>query len=284
MITIDLRPDIQSKPNYRLLIQVGIVLILGCGLSYSLPIVYEKKIIGQAQIIEAENSRKKQEIVRLKEELKTVEILKAKLAEINQRTRDIKILGEGRKEPVVLLDQLQRQHLERMWIEAIKLEEKKVQLLGWAVDHGVVAEYARRLRQVNQELELERIDLDTFDPRLALMPHAFMQAEDPDAEEEENKEKADESSELNTEILEDEGEDTTLAATESDLPPEKQKEKKKLEHLSSSHDENLENLSRIYGLKFDRVHIVSANEENIQNVPMQKFEISFALERFAEEK
>lgn len=290
MITIDLSPDIQAPPNYQLIIAVAVILLVSCIISFSIPVIISKQIKAERIMIQTENTRKQEEIKKLKEELKAVEELKARLAEINKRAQDIKKLGEARKEPVVVLDQLQRQHLERMWLEEVQVEDKKkVTLIGWAVDHSVLAEYAKRLKQVNQELELEKINLDEFDPRISLMPQAFLPPEEEPVEKVASDSSGDPIPPLDGEAPAEEENPEASAIqkpkAQSSSPHDSLLSAAQEESdLKKSDEEHLANLSRIYGLKFENVHIARANEEMRGDIPLQSFEITFSLARASGDK
>ncbi|MEY2987767.1 MAG: hypothetical protein RJB13_1288 [Pseudomonadota bacterium] len=107
----------------------------------------------------------------IREELKK-EI--AKSAEINEkveiaksRGEQLKQLGQGRKSSVIILDHLQIKHPERMWFDRIKFSNstKQLELSGFALDHAVIADYMKRLKDTGQVDVSDIEDLRDFIPK-----------------------------------------------------------------------------------------------------------------------
>jgi Tfp pilus assembly protein PilN len=165
MIRINVAPEIKYKSNSAELLRVALVVLVVCVIGYYVPTYYAGLKTAETSELSARIEEKKGQLEKLKVDVDKVKALQQRLGEVKSRAERIRSLSRGRKQPVLLLDTLQTQHLERMWFTSMSLEGNEARLQGFALDHVVIAEYVRRLKvNVGGNSEAEAGDLKEFVP------------------------------------------------------------------------------------------------------------------------
>jgi hypothetical protein len=171
VIRINVALEFKYKSDSAVVLRIAAVVLVCCGIGYFSPSYYADMKMAEAAEIQARVEEKKGQLQKLKVDVEKVKSLQSRLAELKSRAERIRALSQGRKQPVLLLDTLQGQHLERMWFTGVSMKGKEIRLQGYALDHSVIAEYARRLKvNIGSESEGVAGDLKDFVP-------PFMQTE-----------------------------------------------------------------------------------------------------------
>lgn len=79
----------------------------------------------------------------------------------------LKQLGQGRKSSVIILDHLQIKHPERMWFDKVTFTSasNQLELRGFALDHAVIADYIKRLKETGEVDVSDASELKDFIPK-----------------------------------------------------------------------------------------------------------------------
>lgn len=103
----------------------------------------------------------------LKREIEKSQEILQKVSTAQQRGKQLKQLGLGRKSSVIILDHLQIKHPERMWFDKVKFTNasKQLELTGFALDHAVIADYMKRLKETGQSDVSDISELRDFIPK-----------------------------------------------------------------------------------------------------------------------
>ncbi|NBW80202.1 hypothetical protein EBR21_00460 [bacterium] len=152
MIHINLAPQVdQSSSRNQILIHLGLVAVL-CVMAYYGTEVYSEKYTQEATNVENKTTELRQTKASLKKDLERAKEIRLRTEQIRTRTARVRQLGEGRKLAVVLLDSLQSKHPERMWFNKISYSTKTKSLIlaGYALDHTVIADYMKRLKEIGK--------------------------------------------------------------------------------------------------------------------------------------
>lgn len=96
--------------------------------------------------IEAENRK-------LDVQIKEIATLRAEIEALRARQRAVEDLQADRNQPVYLMDELTRQTPEGIYLRAIKQEDRKVNVAGWAASNERVSEFLRNLQNNSRYLE-----------------------------------------------------------------------------------------------------------------------------------
>ena len=176
MIRINVAPEIKYRSESTELVKIIVPMILFASLGYYATIFYGDMKNAEAEDIRAKIEEKKVQLAKLKLDVDKVRALQARLAELRSRADRIRSLSAGRKQPVLLLDTLQGQHLERMWFSNLRVENESVTLDGYAFDHAVIAEYVRRLKLQVGDNGAGSADLKDFVPPF-MQPQKSLQAD-----------------------------------------------------------------------------------------------------------
>jgi len=135
----------------------------------------------EARIQQQNEIRKdlEKEIEKSKEIIQKVEAAKL-------RGLQLKKLGQGRKSSVIILDHLQIKHPERMWFDKIKFSnaDRQLELTGFALDHAVIADYMKRLKETGQVDVSDISELRDFIPK-QLQKFSTLESEKSDSTEKE---------------------------------------------------------------------------------------------------
>lgn len=164
MIRINVAPELSIHTDNTAFYRALAVLAAGLVVSYFGVDYYAGTIKDETAEIIAKTEKKKEDLRKLKLDLDKTKSLQARLTEVRNRATQIKSLSAGRKQPVLVLDKLQQNHLERMWFQSLKLEKQKLIISGLALDHTIISEYVRRLKTIDSDEEFESEDMKNFVP------------------------------------------------------------------------------------------------------------------------
>jgi Tfp pilus assembly protein PilN len=166
MIRINLAPRVdQSTGKTALIRDIIIVVLCAVGVHYYIE-DYAKQYDQQIEDVQKKITEYKSSKENLKKEIEKSKEIKSKAEQIKVRSNRVRQLGEGRKLSVVLLDSLQSKHPERMWFTKISYTTKTqtLQLNGFALDHTVIADYMKRLKEIGKIDGGEYAELKEFIP------------------------------------------------------------------------------------------------------------------------
>lgn len=140
------RRERQKKTFYFLTLLSFVAGIALVGLVWS---VLQGYISGQQErnsYIEGENRK-------LDVQIKEIATLRQEIEALRARQRAVEDLQADRNQPVYLMDELTRQTPEGIYLRAIKQEERKVNVTGWAASNERVSEFLRNLQNNSKYLE-----------------------------------------------------------------------------------------------------------------------------------
>ena len=164
MIRINVAPEIALSYDPLALVKIAVPIVLLAALGFYATMYYSDMKTQEAEEIRAKLEEKKGQLAKLKLDVDKVKSLQARLQELKNRADRIRSLSAGRKQPVLLLDTLQAQHLERMWFGSLALDGEDATLEAFALDHAVIAEYVRRLKLNLGEASSDSTALKDFVP------------------------------------------------------------------------------------------------------------------------
>jgi len=98
------------------------------------------------EIIRRENAK-------LDIQIKEIASLRAEIDALRSRQKAVEDLQSDRNQPVYLLDELTRQTPEGIYLKAIKQEDRKVNVSGWAASNERVSEFLRNLQNNGRYVE-----------------------------------------------------------------------------------------------------------------------------------
>jgi Tfp pilus assembly protein PilN len=166
MIRINLIPE--TKKQYRVTPVVKHSVAVGalCCTVYFGVEYYGEKISDEIQEVEAKIAKQKEVERNLKKVIEKSNEIKERTEAIKKRTSRIQELGEGRKLSVIFLDNLQIKHPERMWFTKIAFNgaKKDIILSGYALDHTVIADYIKRIKEIGKIDTSEIAELKNYIP------------------------------------------------------------------------------------------------------------------------
>lgn len=166
MIRINLAPQVdQSVGRNHLALHAGIVFLL-CISAYFGIEYHSNSLDTQAQEIDDKIAQLQNSKNGLKKEIERAKEIRAKTEQIKSRSARVRQLGEGRKIAIVLLDSLQSKHPERMWFTKISysMKNKSLVLNGYALDHTVIADYMKRLKEIGKIDVADASEMKDFIP------------------------------------------------------------------------------------------------------------------------
>ena len=167
MIRINLVPEPVSATNNRIVFtELGVLAAIFL-ISYYSPGVYSKSIREEAAAIKADTQSKEAEIGQLRSNSKRIDALKSEIADLNARSNRIRSLTVGRQQPVYILDKLQQQHPDRLWLNTISLDAGTMRITGYATETELISDYATRIKSMSDSSEETSIDLENFTPPFA---------------------------------------------------------------------------------------------------------------------
>ncbi|MCX7901391.1 MAG: PilN domain-containing protein, partial [Burkholderiaceae bacterium] len=86
-------------------------------------------------------------------QIKEIASLRQEIEALRARQRAVEDLQADRNQPVYLLDELAKQTPEGIYLRAVKQEERKVNVQGWAASNERVSEFLRNLQNNSKYLE-----------------------------------------------------------------------------------------------------------------------------------
>jgi type IV pilus assembly protein PilN len=140
------RRERQKKTFYALTLLSFVAGIALVGLVWS---VLQGYISGQQErnrYIENENRK-------LDVQIKEIATLRQEIEALRARQRAVEDLQADRNQPVYLMDELTKQTPEGIYLRAIKQEDRKVNVTGWAASNERVSEFLRNLQNNSRYLE-----------------------------------------------------------------------------------------------------------------------------------
>lgn len=140
------RRERQKKTFYALTLLSFVAGIALVGLVWS---VLQGYISGQQErnrYIENENRK-------LDVQIKEIATLRQEIEALRARQRAVEDLQADRNQPVYLMDELTKQTPEGIYLRAIKQEDRKVNVAGWAASNERVSEFLRNLQNNSRYLE-----------------------------------------------------------------------------------------------------------------------------------
>ncbi|MEY3900912.1 MAG: hypothetical protein RL189_218 [Pseudomonadota bacterium] len=166
MIRINLAPQVdQSVGRNSLALHAGIVIVL-CFAAYFGIEYHSHSLDAQAQEIDDKIAELQNTKSSLNKEIERSKEIRAKTEQIRSRAARVRQLGEGRKIAILLLDSLQSKHPERMWFTKISysMKNKSLVLNGYALDHTVIADYMKRLKEIGRIDATDASEMKDFIP------------------------------------------------------------------------------------------------------------------------
>jgi len=105
---------------------------------------------GRNEFVRIENRK-------LDTQIKEIATLRQEIDGLRARQRAVEDLQADRNQPVYLLDEVAKQVPEGIYLRAIKQEDRRVNVVGWATSNERVSEFLRNLQ--NNSRVIERPDL-----------------------------------------------------------------------------------------------------------------------------
>lgn len=177
MIRINLIPEPVALTNRRVVITELAVFGAIIAIAYLAPGLYAESLISEANSISNETAQKQSQIEQLKVDGNTINEYKATTSDLQNRSNKIRSLTIGRKQPVYLLDKLQQQHPERLWLKTIRLDGNQLTITGYAAETYLISDYAARLKSLNENNAESAIDVESFTPPFAQHLNYFSEGE-----------------------------------------------------------------------------------------------------------
>ncbi|MBM3382461.1 MAG: PilN domain-containing protein [Betaproteobacteria bacterium] len=183
MIRINLAPDVAEQTHRSVLGRDALITAVLCFAVFLAVEHYALKFDDKVIAVDMKLEEQKSMRARMQKNFEKAKQTQDRVEGIRSKGRKVLALGEGRKIPIVLLDNLQMRHPERMWFNKLTYSTVTgvVTLTGYALDHSVIADYLRRLK------EMEKIDssaigeLREFVPQQLLNSSLAVTASSPEA-------------------------------------------------------------------------------------------------------
>lgn len=102
---------------------------------------------------EARNEFVRNENRKLDTQIKEIATLRQEIDSLRARQRAVEDLQADRNQPVYLLDEVAKQVPEGIYLRAIKQEDRKVNVSGWATSNERVSEFLRNLQNNSRVIE-----------------------------------------------------------------------------------------------------------------------------------
>lgn len=166
MIRINLAPQVdQSVGRNSLALHASIVILLCFGAYLGIE-YHSNSLDARAQEIDDKIAELQSAKSSLNKEIERTKEIRARTEQIKTRSARVRQLGEGRKIAIILLDSLQSKHPERMWFTKISysLKNKSLVLNGYALDHTVIADYMKRLKEIGKIDTTDASEMKDFIP------------------------------------------------------------------------------------------------------------------------
>lgn len=164
MIRINLIPEhVPATSTKTFVTEIATIAAILLAAKYA-PSIYAQKLQAEAESMNQETAQKQAGVQSLKVESQTITTFKKTISDLKGRSTRIKNLTTGRKQPVYLLDNLQQQHPERLWLERISLASGQMKITGYSEEPELISEYATRIRSLNDSAKKPEFDIETFIP------------------------------------------------------------------------------------------------------------------------
>jgi type IV pilus assembly protein PilN len=140
------RRERQKRSFYVL---TGLSVLAGAALVFVVWSILQAYISGQKdrnETITAENRK-------LDIQIKEIASLRQEIEALRARQKAVEDLQADRNQPVYLLDELTRQTPEGIYLRAIKQEDRKVNVVGYAASNERVSEFLRNLQNNSRYLQ-----------------------------------------------------------------------------------------------------------------------------------
>jgi Tfp pilus assembly protein PilN len=164
MIRINLIPEHVPATSSKTFLTETATIAAILAAAYYAPSLYADRLRSEAEAISQETAQKQAAVQNLKVEGQTIATFKKTIGDLKGRSSRIKNLTIGRKQPVFLLDSLQQQHPERLWLDRISLEAGQMKITGYSSEPELISEYATRIRSLNDTSKKPEVDIETFIP------------------------------------------------------------------------------------------------------------------------
>jgi type IV pilus assembly protein PilN len=150
MIRINLLPYRAARKKENIRIQVNV--FLGTLIFIALAIVWcNTYLSGRVSALQAEINSIQTEMVKYEQINKEIAEIKKKLELLNRKIEVIESLERDRKAPVINLDSLYHQLVEkRMWYTQLEEKGSSIKISGIAVDNQTVADYMTRIEKTDR--------------------------------------------------------------------------------------------------------------------------------------
>lgn len=140
------RRERQKKAFYALTLVSFVAGIGLVGIVWSVLQGYIGAQVERNQYIENENRK-------LDVQIKEIATLRQEIEALRARQRAVEDLQADRNQPVYLMDELTKQTPEGIYLRALKQEDRKVNVTGWAASNERVSEFLRNLQYNSKYLE-----------------------------------------------------------------------------------------------------------------------------------
>jgi type IV pilus assembly protein PilN len=140
------RRERQKKTFYALTVLSFVAGIALVGLVWSVLQGYIGAQQERNRYIENENRK-------LDVQIKEIATLRQEIEALRARQRAVEDLQADRNQPVYLMDELTKQTPEGIYLRALKQEDRKVNVTGWAASNERVSEFLRNLQNNSKYLE-----------------------------------------------------------------------------------------------------------------------------------
>lgn len=143
------RAERRERQKKAFFFVTALSLMAGAALVFVVWSVLQGQIASQRErndFITAENRK-------LDLQIREIATLRQEIEALRSRQRAVEDLQADRNQPVYLLDELTRQVPEGIYLKAVKQEDKKVSVSGWAASNERVSEFLRNLQSNSKFLE-----------------------------------------------------------------------------------------------------------------------------------
>lgn len=166
MIRINLAPQVDQTGSRNVILRDFLIVLGFCVLAYYGTQEYAKTFDHKIEQLDADISELTRQKSSMQKDIEKATEIRKRSEQIKSRTTRIRQLSEGRKTAIILMDSLQSKHPERMWFSEIKYSASTntLKLTGFALDHTVIADYMKRLKEIGNIDPADREDLKNFIP------------------------------------------------------------------------------------------------------------------------
>lgn len=156
MVRINLLPHREEKRKQRKIAFIRL-LALAAALGFALSVGYAAFVAAKISDQNQRNEFIRAENTKLDQQIKEISTLKQEIEALKARQQAVEDLQGDRNQPVYLMDELVKQVPEGIYLRALKQDNQRVALTGYAQSNERVSELLRNLG--NNSPWLERPDL-----------------------------------------------------------------------------------------------------------------------------